>query len=97
MIERSDAEQLVRDYLAGLTARGSCELAIAHVYEHDWGWMFVYQSKEYLETGNILHAVAGNVPRFVTLDGTFHGPVAGSSFDTEEHRKLFEQQLMKRK
>lgn len=33
--------------------------------ETDFGWVFFYNSKQYLESGNISHALAGNAPIIV--------------------------------
>jgi hypothetical protein len=38
--------------------------------EREFGWVFFYDSKEYIETGDFLHAVAGNAPVVVLRDGT---------------------------
>jgi hypothetical protein len=37
-----------------------------------WGWVFFYNSKEYLETSDIVYALAGNAPIVVTHDGNVH-------------------------
>jgi hypothetical protein len=33
--------------------------------EKEYGWVFFYQTKEYLKTGNIIDALAGNAPYIV--------------------------------
>ena len=39
----------------------------------DFGWVFFYQSKEYLETGDPLNSLLGNAPLIVSRsDGTLH-------------------------
>lgn len=38
--------------------------------EKDYGWIFFYTSREYLETGDISAMVAGNGPIVVEKDGT---------------------------
>jgi len=47
--------------------------------ERDWGWVFFYQSKKYMETGKFRDGLAGNAPYIVnrksgqiTLTGTAH-------------------------
>ncbi|MDC8012085.1 YrhB family protein [Tahibacter soli] len=38
----------------------------------DDGWVFFYQSAEFVRTGDPLSALAGNCPIFVMRDGTVH-------------------------
>jgi hypothetical protein len=41
--------------------------------EDDFGWVFFYQSKAFIETGDISRALAGNVPFLVSrADGRLH-------------------------
>ena len=35
------------------------------IQEYDFGWVFCYNSKGFLETGNLAHALAGNAPLIV--------------------------------
>ncbi|MCB1607883.1 MAG: hypothetical protein KDI71_12990 [Xanthomonadales bacterium] len=30
--------------------------------EHEFGWVFFYDTAEYVASGNVLHALAGNAP-----------------------------------
>ena len=66
-------------------------VVVCRVDEYAWGWMFFYESRKHLETGNISSALAGNCPGFVTKeDGVLHGPITGSGSPPEEHLRLFE-------
>jgi hypothetical protein len=38
--------------------------------EREFGWVFFYDSKEHVETGDFLYALAGNAPVVVLRDGT---------------------------
>lgn len=38
------------------------EIVISHIQEKPYGWVFSYQSKDYLETEDYRTAVIGNVP-----------------------------------
>lgn|SRR5258706_11945137 len=41
--------------------------------ETTWGWLFFYTSAEYLTSGNVLHAIAGNSPIAVSrADGQIY-------------------------
>jgi hypothetical protein len=37
----------------------------SEMIERDWGWVFFYQDKKYLETGNAIYSLAGNAPYIV--------------------------------
>lgn len=65
-----------------LTAREIAEAEISkstfavlldeHTKEKPYAWIFSYQSKKYIDTGNISYAFAGNSPLFVSqINGTF--------------------------
>jgi len=41
----------------------------ADTQELSWGWVFFYNSKEYLETSDVIYALAGNAPIVVTREG----------------------------
>ncbi len=44
----------------------------AETIELPWGWVFFYQSKRFIETGDIRDALAGNAPYLVNrLTGEF--------------------------
>ncbi|MBI3220547.1 MAG: hypothetical protein HYZ44_13620 [Bacteroidetes bacterium] len=50
--------------------------------EEDFGWVFFYNSKEYLEKGNLSYALAGNCPLiFDRQTGLIH--VTGTSDSVE--------------
>jgi len=72
-------------------------IVVSRVDEHSWGWVFFYNSRRCIDTRDIRHALAGNVPLFVTRDdGVLHGPVAGSGVPVEEHLRLVEHKVLKR-
>ena len=69
MLTRRDAEQLVyaRINAEDTDAEQTVELAIIddETIEKEYGWIFFYQTKEYLCTGNALDALVGNAPYIV--------------------------------
>lgn len=89
MIDQASAEQLVNEWLAKQAPNG-LQLAITHVEEHRWGWMFFYNTKKWLETRSFRDGLIGNSPVFVTRNGVFHEPVAGSGQPPKEHLRIFE-------
>jgi Immunity protein 35 len=79
MIDIDTAHKLVSQHLAkagGVMSAFGCalpeykdnsplHLVVAAVTEYDFGWLFAYNTKEYLETGEIGSALAGNSPIIV--------------------------------
>lgn len=59
----------------------------------EWGWVFFYQSKKYIETGDIGEMLAGNAPYIVNKkNGQLH--VTGTAEDIEYYISEFEQALL---
>ena len=59
-----------------------------HTIADDFGWVFFYESKAYLDTGNSSKALAGNGPLLVSrLDGSVH--VTGTSRPIEFYIENF--------
>lgn len=48
------------------------DVAVEKIIESDFGWIFFYNSKEFIETGNPISSLVGNGPIFVKHDGTVH-------------------------
>ena len=65
------------------------ELAICEVEEHVFGWVFFYNSKRYLETGEFSAALAGNAPIIVDRhDGRLYetGTAHPLEYYLEQHK-----------
>jgi Immunity protein 35 len=71
MITKEAAQELVLAEINRPPLAGS-ERVIGKVIAKEYGWIFCYQSKRYLETGDIHHRLAGNVPIVVEHDGSLH-------------------------
>ena len=88
-----DVEHRMNDFGSALPSaneRTTHQLVIARVDEYDIGWVFFYNSKEYVETGNFLYALAGNGPLIVDrVDGKLYATGSGQpvEFFIEEFRK----------
>lgn len=66
MIRKDEAHGLVRDALLKLFAADDDIVVIEEMtIEKPYGWIVFYNSRCYLETENISHALAGNVPYLV--------------------------------
>jgi hypothetical protein len=85
-----DARRTVLDYLKQLERDTGCELVMldSNTLEREFGWVFFYNSKLYVETGDISHALAGNAPIVVTsIDGRIH--VTGTARPLEHYLAVF--------
>jgi hypothetical protein len=76
MIELEAAKQCVRAYLDSLNVRDGLE--IHTVKEYPCGWVFTWNSAEYVRTQDSNRALAGNIPILVVRsDGAMYslGPM----------------------
>jgi hypothetical protein len=67
-MEIEDAKKLVEAELAKTRDEYNpveCVILDDETIEKPWGWVFFYQSKEYLETGDFVYMLAGNAPYLV--------------------------------
>ena len=86
-ITREDATEIARQSLNDMAAeinaygsalpghanRTSTELVVTIEEEFDDGWMFGYNTREFVEDGNPVAMLAGNYPLFIArLDGAVH-------------------------
>jgi hypothetical protein len=84
MFSREQADHLVATYLAraedemnsfgaalpGHDNEPKHTLAVTSVSDHDFGWVYCYNTKAFLETGDFSHTLAGNAPLIVDkVDG----------------------------
>jgi len=69
VLTKEEAEQLVYTRIKGegANAEQTAEIVILHEHtiEKEYGWIFFYQTKKYLQTGDFLDALAGNAPYIV--------------------------------
>ena len=73
--DTNEARRLVEIYLAEVPRKSPNELSVMdeHTIETDFGWVFFWNSKKYLQTGDLAHALAGNAPLIVDRrDGSLH-------------------------
>lgn len=84
MITLNDAIVKANEYVEGIQLTSQLELALLleDTIEFELGWVFFYQSKEYIQTGDFLDAIAGNAPIIVNkYDGSLH--VTGTAHTVE--------------
>ena len=89
-ITMAEAEHIVTEHLEAKVRAGAPEVVVLkeQTMEPDFGWVFFYQSKRYLETGNFSDILAGNAPLVVTKsDGRLH--VTGTAYSIEHYLQKF--------
>jgi|SRR5581483_11252416 len=75
MITYLEASAVVERYLRQMATSYGSELAITpgQTMEFPWGWVFFYNSKRFLESGDYKQMLAGNSPLIVDRDtGELH-------------------------
>jgi hypothetical protein len=68
MIPFHQAKQIIQSHLASISRDLEPDAAViveSATIERAFGWVFFYQSREYLKSGSIRHALAGNAPLIV--------------------------------
>jgi Immunity protein 35 len=73
MITCEDADAIAKRYLDNLHKEIGDPLQLTKTQVESFGWVFFYQTKEFLETGNLSAMLAGNAPFIVNRrDGVIH-------------------------
>lgn len=73
MITNDEAVVIANLYLDELQRETGDPLLLTNTQEESFGWVFSYQSKDYMETGSLSSMLAGNAPFIVTRrDGVIH-------------------------
>ncbi len=92
MMDRAAARALIANRLAAMPPPAPDDGWVVldeHTIERDWGWVFFYDSRRYLETGDLSFAVAGNAPYLVRrADGAVFE--TGTAFPVEHYIEDFE-------
>lgn len=64
------------------------ELVVVRVDEHEFGWLYFYDSSKHVETGNVSYALVGNAPLIVDRnDGKLY--ITGTAHPVEHYLELF--------
>jgi len=94
-LTRQDGDRLALSYLAELEQKvgQSLELLQADTLEQAFGWVYFYNSSEYLKTGDFRRMLAGNAPFFVNKNsGEIF--VTGTAKPIEEYIVDYEKYLI---
>jgi len=87
---KSEAEHVAREYVKAREGDAGCELVLMdqQTLERPFGWVFFYDAKRHLETGDFRHALAGNAPIVIMkADGRIHE--TGTAFPLEHYLKEY--------
>lgn len=88
MLTREQARALVVADLAD----GTVDIMDEHTIERSWGWMFFYQSKRFIETGDHLQGLVGNAPYLVNKETGAFG-FTGTAYTPGELIEMYENEL----
>ena len=65
MLTQEEARAIALTRISAICGGDSCALIDSKTLERPYGWVFFYQSRRYLETGDPSEALAGNAPLIV--------------------------------
>jgi hypothetical protein len=68
MISITQAKQIALSHLSSLSRElepDSVVIIDSATMERAFGWVFFYQSREHVESGNAIHCLAGNAPLII--------------------------------
>ena len=82
MIDRKQAEDIVKAELVRRGGGDNIVIVDEHTVERPFGWVFIYNTREYLESGQLADALAGNDPWIVDRrDGSLHPTTTSKSLE----------------
>jgi len=90
-LTKTEARQKALSYLRSREAVAGFELVLLDDWtlERAFGWVFFYDSKRHVETGDFRDAIVGNAPIVITkIDGQVHE--TGTAFPIEHYLSKFE-------
>lgn len=89
-ITKEEAERIAHEYVRTRKVEPDVELVLLteKTIERSFGWVFFYDSKRYVQTGEFRDAVLGNAPIVVTKhDGRVHE--TGTAHPVEHYLQKF--------
>lgn len=91
MISETEARQKITMLLGewGRNVEGGLVLVEEVTLTKPYGWIFFYNSRRYMDTRDIFHAIAGNGPVVILAD-TGEVVTLGTALRSEEEIALFE-------
>lgn len=91
MIDRSEAKHLVEELLR---RESDEDIAIVEgaTLERPFGWVFFCNTRQYVETGNVSHSLAGNAP-YIVNQVTGAVVLTGTAYPIEHYISAYEESL----
>ena len=92
---KQEAESLVKAELEKMKDKChsvDCAILEEDTIEKSWGWVFFYQSKAFIKTGDFLELLAGNAPIIVNKN-TGELVFTGTAHDIDYYIKEYEATL----
>ena len=89
-VSQDEARRVALEHIRGLETGVSSELVLLEneTVEHDFGWVFFYNTARFAETRDPLSGLTGNAPLAVTrVDGRLH--VTGTALPLEHYLASF--------
>lgn len=94
MITLETAKSLANQHLLSLHQEECEQLTISNIQIEPFGWIFFYQTKEFIETGSISSMLAGNSP-FIINNDTGEIYTLGTAYPTDVYIKEYAAQHAK--
>ncbi len=94
-MKKIDAQKLVENELAKIQNPYDsieCVVLVSETIEKEWGWVFFYQDKKFVETGDFQYMLGGNAPYIVNRK-TGELVLTGTAYPVEHYIREYEQTL----
>jgi hypothetical protein len=94
-MNKREAQQLVEKHLHKKSDQYDsveCVVLQDKTIEKEWGWVFFYQSREYLETADFSYMLVGNAPYIVNRN-TGEIVITGTAYPVEHYIQEYELNL----
>lgn len=90
MITRDEARDIAIELIRRISGDATPPIQILeeHTVEREFGWVFFYESKEYLKTGNRDKKLLGNAPVLVDRN-TGCGLFTGTGYEVEDYIEAY--------
>ncbi|NTG51895.1 hypothetical protein G6M04_31435 [Agrobacterium rhizogenes] len=89
MIDLKQAECSAIEYVETKQKKLGIPLQIVRRLDVPYGWVFFYNTQAYVQTGEIISALAGNAPFIIDADnGSLH--VFGTAFSIDRYLQEYE-------
>ena len=86
MLSKEKAIAIAANYIKGKSTKHDLVLLTNNTIEFELGWVFFYQSKKYIDSGDYRDMLGGNAPIIINkYNGSVH--VTGTSYAIEKYIK----------